>query len=634
MVEKYNNDIDEIIQNMKLSTQLFPETPKKPQIEKWINDEFSLIKDEWTKLQQMSDENKQLQVAMENTLSSFQNMSTGLFPRKNKERTDKAYTEILKPLFVERFSEMKLQIKKLSYLAIINNRNITIVGENGAGKSTFASYEKSASSENIVVIPAQKHLYVDTRTNNSHNNLTINIDEVQEAMNFDITSLVKKNNDVFTYNQQNEQLFSKLLAGIVNDHVKEIVENGTPRNGQTKFNTLKKTWDLIFPEIFLSVNTSKRTLEVEKNNSKYLINNLSDGEKVVLYYLLQIIFVPEHSFVIIDEPETYLNSNISNRLWDTLESIRTDVNFIYISHNISFISSRKDTSLIWIKKFSYPDNWDLVELEKVEEHLPKELVSRLVGTKRPVIFIEGTTSSPDYALFYGMFGTNADIIPVEGHSNVINYTSVYNQSGVFANGHAYGIIDRDLMGPERIDSLKRKDIYTLPFNEIEMMFFDEEIMQKYLLSQDYSSDEVKDKINRFKKEFFDKVKKEATRISEQKAKKVLDTFLAEERVENFRGKMPNEMVSEIESRLHNLNLENLIDTFNNNLRETIHQKDYDQLLVLSPLKKAISIGLADIYLDSAYMEKMSNKFKRNSEFSDVLRVKYFADLQEKIISTK
>ncbi|HBA02820.1 MAG TPA: hypothetical protein DCW51_01950 [Clostridium sp.] len=344
---------------------------------------------------------------------------------------------------------------------------------------------------------------------------------------------------------------------------------------------------------------------------------------------MQILFVPKESFVFIDEPETYLNSTISDRLWDTLESERQDVKFIYISHNVSFISSRKNTDILWIKNFLYPNTWELKELADTE--LPRELISELAGTQKPVIFVEGTISSLDYTVFTSMFKESAIVFPVEGHLNVINYTRAYNKNKVFNSGKAFGIIDNDLRVQDEIDNFEKEGIYTLPFNEIEMLYFDETLMEKYLEDLFYP-EEVKCRIDKFKRSFFDAIIHRKQYIKESKAKKILDTYLSNQRVEVSKGKTSDQMVEQIIDGIHNLSLSSKIEDFSSDLDQVIESEDYSKLLILSPLKKEISKGKAGI-LDSDYIDKMSNKFKRNPFYTNYLKEKYFSKLNKSILES-
>ncbi|RHK59004.1 hypothetical protein DW053_09485, partial [Veillonella sp. AF42-16] len=73
------------------------------------------------------------------------------------------------------FDNLESYLKKLisiRYLCRVGNINTVIVGKNGSGKSSFASFFKNSFSDNIVVIPAQKYLVY--KPLHDHKSLTMN----------------------------------------------------------------------------------------------------------------------------------------------------------------------------------------------------------------------------------------------------------------------------------------------------------------------------------------------------------------------------------------------------------------------------------------------------------------------------
>lgn len=59
-------------------------------------------------------------------------------------------------------------LNRIDYLSLIREKNVVLVGGNGAGKSSFASFLKDSMSNNIVVIPAQKFLFYNRQINSLH----------------------------------------------------------------------------------------------------------------------------------------------------------------------------------------------------------------------------------------------------------------------------------------------------------------------------------------------------------------------------------------------------------------------------------------------------------------------------------
>ena len=94
---------------------------------------------------------------------------------------------------------------------------------------------------------------------------------------------------------------------------------------------LQRIWKMIFLiEIFL-LKMGKILASLNKDGEliKYKGKEMSDGERVVLYLIAQVLCVPQNKIIIIDEPEIHLHRSIINRLWDAIEAERKELFFIY-----------------------------------------------------------------------------------------------------------------------------------------------------------------------------------------------------------------------------------------------------------------------------------------------------------------
>jgi energy-coupling factor transporter ATP-binding protein EcfA2 len=127
------------------------------------------------------------------------------------------------------------------------------------------------------------------------------------------------------------------------------------------------------------------TLSAE-NIDEYAANFMSDGEKVVLYIVGQVLTAPENCFIIVDEPEIFLNKNILNKLWYKLETLKSDCKFIYLTHDLDFAIDRQYAYKYWIKSYT-KENFDFSEIENNE--IPEKLTMELLGSQKNILFCEG-----------------------------------------------------------------------------------------------------------------------------------------------------------------------------------------------------------------------------------------------------
>lgn len=536
--------------------------------------------------------------------------------------------------------EFENEIKRVEYLSLIKEKNVVLVGGNGVGKSSFASYLKDSFSSNIVVIPAQKFLVFDLRIDDLH---LMNQDKIKSIQKDNYIKRGRfeendsRNYNVRMYTNDLSQLFSKFITVLVNEQIalehkilnkSDNQTNLEEEKAKTILFKLNSLWQNLIPDIKFEIDTTHRTLIPVKSNKGYSLNAMSDGEKAMLYYISYVLLAEKGSFIVVDEPETFLNASNFNRLWDALEALRPDCKFIYISHVVDFIVSRSNTDLLWCKEFHYPDTWYIEPIDaksSLSDEFPRELLSELLGARKPILFCEGDKSSLDYSIYSILFKDDVIVYPVGGHREVIQYTKSYNSlSGKFNGNNAMGIIDSDLMDEIDITNYKEDNIYTLKFNEIEMLLLTEEVIKDVLRYFISDTDVLTQKVKIFKDEVLKVISTSIEIISSNKSKKYIDTELSNYRINQSNS--PDEMVEEVKIWFEQLNVVEKSKQFEEEINELVVKEDYERLLELCPLKNEISKGIANRYLDSKYMDKALNRIKQNETLAEIIKNKYFVDL--------
>ena len=239
-------------------------------------------------------------------------------------------------------------IKLFSFIAKIDSTTV-IIGANGAGKTSLINELRKNSIDEMYVLPAQKLLYF---VSNTHNRNRITKEKY-------IQDLKEVNIKYDTIEIQTHQIeddfsgtFTKLITLWVKDFAKVMTDNarGVGEVSIALLDRVEQIWNQIFPEITFYPESDDRVLEVVRNGDKYSINGLSDGERCVLFYIGNVLLAPENSYIVVDEPETFLNGAVYNELWDLLISERPDCQFIFASHNMDFVQSRTNATYIWCNK--------------------------------------------------------------------------------------------------------------------------------------------------------------------------------------------------------------------------------------------------------------------------------------------
>jgi len=391
------------------------------------------------------------------------------------------------------------------------NSNIVAVGANGSGKTTLSNDLKKYLPQNGVVISAQKVLIIPTFSGVSNYNTTNQkLSKSQKTdKSLKVTYTTENNGSSWSIMTQIggefQVLLDNLLAerSVTRNKFFDTLENGKIVNNVpiTKLDKALSIWNSLIQHRILECNDGINiTLKPLANRSSYPAHQMSDGEKVTLYLIAHILQAPSSGFIIIDEPEMYLHKTILTKLWDILEQERQDCIFIYLTHDLDFATSRATSKKVWIKSFSYPNQWEIENIP--ENELPEALLLELLGSRKNILFCEGKKGSVDEQI-YNLIFPEYTITPVDNCFAVMNYTKAFNKLPSVTT-KAFGLIDSDHHGIERLSVLEKHNIFSFSMTEPESLFLDERFLkimaQQLLQDESVVNDIKKDIINLLTKE--------------------------------------------------------------------------------------------------------------------------------------
>lgn len=519
-------------------------------------------------------------------------------------------------------------IKLFSFISKVDSTTV-IIGANGAGKSSLINELRKNSIDEMYVLPAQKLLYF---VSNTFGRDSINKDQYIA----NLKNVETKYNTIQIQTQKIEDDFSsaftKLITLWVKDFAKVSTDNarGVGEVSIALLDRVEQIWNQIFPEITFYPETNDRVLEVIRNGNKYSINGLSDGERCVLFYIGNVLLAPENSYIVVDEPETFLNAAVYNELWDLLISERDDCQFIFASHNMDFVQSRTNATYIWCKKFEAPYNFDYEQLEESQEfqEFPLPLLAEVSGTRKPILFCEGTKNSIDYQIYSKLFSEFCFVKPVQGHKQVIQYTKAYNNLQLLYGNTAYGIIDNDWMNESSIQEQKEQNIFVLPFNEVEMMLVDEAVVKSCLHFDD--DKEKQQKFENFQQSIIESCKEKKDKIISIALKKRLDEFMESHFIEKSE---PNEHDAHVflDSLASEFDVDSTFNKINSIVVESLASSDFSRILKICNLKKEITEYRGNTEITPKFKEKALRRIALDNDLQKKLRHKYFEELEMKLL---
>ena len=333
-------------------------------------------------------------------------------------------------------------------------KNMVIVGANGAGKTRFGSILEQKNNP-TKRISAQRYLQ---------------LYEVVQKQDYETAEsqlrTVYKNQSPIQPQNDYQQVLISLFAEESRrneDVVKSIKTKGILEEKEL-IKSVKESvvdvWNFVFPYITLKLEKDRVRAVNEKN--EFSGAEMSDGEKVGLYLISQILLAEKGCVLIIDEPELHLHKSLMVRLWNKLEEQRKDCVFIYITHDLDFAVNKPASKIIWIQ--SYKNNqWEWKELNS-NEVIPENLYLEILGSGKPILFVEGEKGSLDMQI-YQAFYDDFTVIPRGSCEKVIESVRGLRGNTDLHDKKVFGLIDRDFRPKEQIVSLKKDDVFCLTLNE-------------------------------------------------------------------------------------------------------------------------------------------------------------------------
>lgn len=468
----------------------------------------------------------------------------------------------------------------------IDFEQLVIVGANGAGKTRFGSDIERRYLGQTHRISAQKSLTFPkevspTSKQKAEKEFLLGgyIDGWSEQQNLQRKVSTRWGNNLNT-SLLND--FEKLLVLL---HTEEYEESLSFKEGRiakptTKLDRVQNLWEAVLPHRKLLKKAGIiETYPTGNNADSYNASEMSDGERVIFYLAGEVICAPPNSIIIIDEPEMHIHSSLIKSLFDLIEAERPDCSIIYLTHNIDFAFTRQNAKKVWAKSFEN-NVWDY---EILDENLPipEQLYLDVLGSRKPIIFLEGDDSSIDYELYEQVY-TDKTLKPVGSCERVVQVVKAFRSEQGFHHIDSFGIIDRDRRQHEDVVALNRNGIWVLDVAEAENLLLIESIVKEVAGHMGRDANDVFNQVQQNIINFF------ATQIDSQillHYKEMLRRqYLA---LSNFASQDIASALTEIDATYVGIDKQVIYTQTDTEFRGILARQDYDAILRVFNLKNAL-----------------------------------------------
>jgi len=236
---------------------------------------------------------------------------------------------------------------------------------------------------------------------------------------------------------------------------------------KTRMDLVKEIWEAVLPDRELVFAGSRIETRNRKDKSLYHAKEMSDGERGIFHLIGEALSVPKDGVFVVDEPELHLHRAIQARLWDAVEAARPDCTFVYITHDLGFAASRKDATKVWLREY-VNEKWDWEEVPETDA-LPEPLLLEVMGSRRPILFVEGDRSSLDFFI-YGKAFPEYTVVPCGSCELVVHSACSFTELPSLHHNKCGGLVDSDGRSESDIKMLNGLGIAVLPVALVENLF--------------------------------------------------------------------------------------------------------------------------------------------------------------------
>lgn len=354
-------------------------------------------------------------------------------------------------------------------------RHLTVIGANGAGKTRFSNYLAASLGKDAFRLSALKAIYAAGEPKNIPGTTDALYLQARQSPGF-LTNIAATP-------------FDRLMALLLNEEISALVDYkvaqmdvtaGRRKHVEvptTRLDTVISSWQEIFPENQVLRQGGRLMFSRDGQEDAYSQVRLSAGEKAALYYFGAVLYAPSEGVIFIDSPEMFLHPSLHQRFWDTMEALRPDCRFIYTTHDLDFTASRQRNGLLWVRGYNpAEEGWDYTILPR-GEGIPDEIYLAIVGSRKPVMFIEGDASHSIDAKLYPLVFKNFTVKSLGSCDKVIESTRAFNDLKGFHHLDSRGIVDRDRRDDGEVAYLRGKNIFVPEVAEIENILMLEEVVR-------------------------------------------------------------------------------------------------------------------------------------------------------------
>lgn len=373
-----------------------------------------------------------------------------------------------------------------------------------------------------------------------------------------------------------QALFAEQSVTTLETHTKH--RSGTlAKATATKFETLSEIWQRLLPHRQLIISGDDIQVSGVDVSKKYPASDMSDGERSIFYLLAQALVAAESSLLVIDEPELHIHPSIMSSLWDEIEAARNDCAFLFITHDLHFAAARAAQKYV-IRSFTPKPSWTI---ENIPENtgFDEELTTLILGSRRPILFVEGTGASLDTAIYRCCY-PQWTVIPRGSCEQVVHAVVTMRANAQLTRVTCAGIVDADDHTAEDIKYLNGLSVFTLPVSEVENLILLPEVSRAIAQLEGLDGGEIELRLSKLEAAIFATLQSPAAieDVVVKYCRRRIDRTL--KKIDLSGSKSIVNLVSEYSTQTGNLDVAGLAMDATRKIHDSLALKDLPSLLTI------------------------------------------------------
>ena len=352
-------------------------------------------------------------------------------------------------------------------------------------------------------------------------------------------------------------------------------QGGTAK--QTKFEKLTEVWQRLLPHRKLNIGGDDITVRTSDNDTTYPASEMSDGERAVFYLVGQTLVADEDSVLVIDEPELHLHPAIMTLLWDELSAARPDCAFVFITHSLEFAAERPGAKHV-VREYQPGPTWTIDPVPQ-DTGFSEEFTTLILGSRRPVLFVEGAASSLDRSIYDACYPDHL-VLPRESCDAVIHAVTSMRTNTALTRVTCHGIVDGEHRSPDEIAYLRERGVMVLPVAELENIFVLPEVSRAIAVHEAHEGHGLEVRLSNLREAVFASIESDGQKRATvlQHVTRQIDRLL--KRMDLSAAASVEELKKTFDEKVGSIDVEALVSDVEEQIESAIRDNDLAALLAV------------------------------------------------------